>query len=85
MKLVTYTITDELGIHARPAGELVKIAKTFTSSITITKDEKTADAKRLLAVMSLGVKQGNVVTVKTEGTDEDTASAAIEDFLKKTL
>jgi phosphocarrier protein len=85
MKQFSYVITDELGIHARPAGELVKLAKTFTSSVKIEKDNRSADGKRLLAVMSLGAKQGHKITVTCEGDDEEKASAALEDFLKNTL
>ena len=48
MKEFTYTITDEQGIHARPAGLLVKEAAGFASAITIEKDGKKVDAKRIL-------------------------------------
>ena len=56
MKTFDYTVKDELGIHARPAGLLVKEAKNFTSKITIKKGEKEVDATRVMAVMALGVK-----------------------------
>ncbi len=56
MKEFTYVITDTEGIHARPAGELVKKAKEFTSSISIFKEGKKADAKKLFGLMGLGVK-----------------------------
>ena len=56
MKEFTYTITDEQGIHARPAGLLVKEAAGFASAITIEKDGKKVDAKRILGVMGLGAK-----------------------------
>ena len=55
MKSFTYTIKDELGIHARPAGQLVTEAKKFASTITIATGEKQANAARLMAVMALGV------------------------------
>ena len=58
MKEFKYTVTDPEGIHARPAGELVKKAKEFQSKITITKDGKSADVKRLFALMGLAIKQG---------------------------
>lgn len=57
MKQFNYTITDEVGIHARPAGLLVKEAKKYASRITIFKDGKAAEAGKLMAVMSLGVKK----------------------------
>ena len=85
MKTFTYTITDELGIHARPAGLLVKEAAKFSSKITIKVNGKSADLKRLLAVMSLGIKQGAEIEVSAEGDDEDAAAAAIEEFLKANL
>ncbi len=85
MKQFSYTITDELGIHARPGGDLVKTAKTFASSITLACNGKTADAKRLIAVMSLGAKQGHLLTVTVEGDDEENAASALEAFLKTNL
>jgi phosphocarrier protein HPr len=81
----SYVITDELGIHARPAGDFVKLAKTFTSAITISKNGKTADAKRLLAVMGLGIKQGQQAIVKCTGDDEQKAASELESFFKKNL
>lgn len=83
MKEFAYVITDAEGIHARPAGELVKKAKEYTSSITIIKEEKKADAKKLFGLMGLGVKQGMEITVQVEGEDEEAAAAAMETFLKK--
>lgn len=82
MKEFTYTITDPVGIHARPAGVLAKKAAQYESTTTITKGEKSADTRRLMALMGLGVKCGDVITVKTEGTDEDKASDEILTFLK---
>ena len=85
MKQFTYTITDALGIHARPGGELVKVAKPFASKITLSCNGKTADAKRLIAVMSLGAKQGHAVSVTVEGADEGDAAAKLEAFFKNNL
>ena len=85
MKQFDYTITDEFGIHARPGGELVKVAKGFTSSIKISCNGKEADAKRLIAGMSLGAKQGNTVSVTAAGADEDAAIEKISSFLKVKL
>ena len=59
MKSFNYVITDEVGIHARPAGILVKEAKKYASTIMIVKGEKKADASRLMALMGLGVKCGD--------------------------
>ena len=77
MKTFEYTIKDELGIHARPAGLLVKEAKKFESECTITKDGKTKKLTQLMMLMSLGVKQGDTVTVSAEGADEDAAVASL--------
>ncbi len=85
MKQFEYTITDELGIHARPGGELVKVAKPFSSTIKVECNGKTADAKRLIAVMSLGAKQGHTVKVTADGADEADAIAKIETFFKDNL
>lgn len=86
MKEFKYTITDPVGIHARPAGLLVKEVKKHASSIKIANpDGKAADAKKLLALMGLGIKQGDEITVQVEGKDEADAAAAIEAFLKENL
>lgn len=85
MKEFNYTITDPQGVHARPAGVLVKEAAKYQSAITIDKDGKTGDAKRIFAVMGLGVKCGQTITVKVDGPDEDEAAKAIEEFLKANL
>ncbi len=85
MKQFGYKITDPLGIHARPAGLLVKEAGKFSSLITIEKDGKSGDLKRIFAIMGLGVKCGDVVCVKAEGEDEDAAINALEKFMKENL
>ena len=86
MKQFTYTITDPVGIHARPAGLLAKAAKALDSTVTIEKaDGKSAAATKLMAVMALGVKCGDTVTVKIEGGSEDASLAAMETFFKQNL
>lgn len=87
MKQFTYTVTDPVGIHARPAGILAKFAKTLDSVVTITKADgsKSAEAKKLMAVMSLGVKTGETITVTIEGGNEDANAAAIEQFCKENM
>ena len=85
MRTFEYTITDEVGIHARPAGLLVKEAKNYDSVIKVTKDGKSAEAKKLMALMGLGVKKGDTVTVTVEGGDEETAAIKIEEFFKNNL
>ena len=85
MKQFDYTITDALGIHARPAGLLAKEAKQFQSVCTITKGDVTKKLTQLMMLMSMGIKCGDVVTIKAEGADEDAAIAALEAFLKENL
>ena len=82
MKSFEYTITDPVGLHARPAGVLVKEVKKYASTVTITKGEKSVNALKLMAIMGMGVKQGDTLTVTIEGEDEETAAAAIEAFFK---
>ena len=82
MKEFKYVITDAEGIHARPAGELVKVAKEFSSKITITKDGKSGDCKKIFGVMALAVKCGNEVTIIVEGEDEGTAMDMIVEKIK---
>lgn len=85
MKTFQYTITDLEGIHARPAGLLTKEAAKYASKVTIEKEGKEVDAKRIIGIMSLGVKKDHVVTVKVEGDDEEAACTALEAFFKENL
>ncbi len=85
MKSFQYTITDELGIHARPAGLLVKLAGGYQSDIVIVKDGKEANAKRIMALMGLSATKGTEITIKVDGPDEEDAAKAVEDFLKANL
>ena len=85
MKTFNYVITDEVGIHARPAGMLVKEANKYASTVSIVKSEKKADAKKLMVLMGLGVKCGEEVTVEVDGVDEEAAAAALETFFKENL
>ena len=85
MKTLEYVITDELGIHARPAGMLVKEAGKFASKIMVASPKKEVDAKRIKGVMSMGAKKGDTLRFTIEGADEDAAAEAIEAFLKANL
>lgn len=80
-----YTIKDDLGIHARPAGVLAKAASKFASSVQLDANGKSCDMKRLFAIMSMGIKCGDSVTVTIEGTDEadalDEIKAVFEEYL----
>ena len=85
MKSFNYTIKDPLGIHARPAGMLVKAVKNTDSNVTIEKDGKAVAADRLLSVMGLGVRCGDLITVTINGGDEVTAYETIKAFLETNL
>lgn len=85
MKSFTYIITDENGIHARPAGLLIKKAAEFSSDITITFGSRTADAKKIFSVMSLCAKQNDEITVVIDGSDEEKAFSSLQVFLKENL
>lgn len=85
MKEFRYVITDEQGIHARPAGLFVKEAATCPCSVMICKDGKEVDAKRILGVMSLGVKKGQEIILKVDGEGEEEAIEKLSTFLKENL
>ena len=86
LKEFTYTIEDELGIHARPAGLLSKLAKSFPDTlVTVTKGDKTVKASQLMKLMNMGIKRGEEVTVAAEGAEEDMAIAALRTFFEENL
>lgn len=85
MKTFTYTITDPVGLHARPAGMLVKEARKYESKVTIIKEGKSSDAAKLMMLMGLGVKSGDEITVEVSGADEETASAQLQAFFQANL
>ena len=85
MKEFVHVINDPLGLHARPAGMLVKACAGYASAVTITAPTGKADAKRLMAVMRLAAKQGMELTVSVEGADEGKAAAELKAFLEANL
>lgn len=85
MREFRYVIKDEQGIHARPAGLFAKEAASCESKITISKDGKEVDAKRILGVMGLGVKKDQEIVLKAEGSDEDQAIEKLSKFLQENL
>lgn len=85
MQSFRYTITDLVGLHARPAGLLVKEARKYESKVNIIKDQKASDATKLMMLMSLGVKYGDEITVEVSGNDEETAARELEEFFKANL
>ena len=86
MKTFKYTVQDAVGIHARPAGLLAKLAKGFSGTkITITKGDKSVEVTKLMMLMGLGVKCGDTVTFTVEGTDESAAAEAVQKFMSENL
>lgn len=86
MKEFNYAIRDQLGIHARPAGLLAKLAKGYGDTVvTVTKGGNTVKASQLMKLMGMGVKQGDVVTVAAEGPAEEEAIAAARKFFEENL
>ena len=82
MKEFTYVIKADEGLHARPAGILLKKCAAYKSKITIFKGEKSAEATRLMKVMSLGAKKGDEVLVRVEGEDEDSVFEEVKAFFE---
>lgn len=85
MKEFKYVITDPEGIHARPAGMLVKTVKEFNCDIKIAKGGKTMNCKAIFGIMGLGVKKGDEVILTFDGADEDAAYEAVSRFMQKNM
>lgn len=85
MKKIDFIINNDHGLHARPAGQLVNVASGFCSTITVKKEDKSASAKGLFALMGMGIKPGENIRIEIEGADEDTAHDAIINFLNDNL
>lgn len=85
MQSITYVITDRAGIHARPAGIVVKAAQKYQSEIFVHRGDRQADMKKLMQLMSLGVRSGEKIIVTAEGPDEEEACSAMEKVLKENL
>ena len=85
MKEFKHVIQDPMGLHARPAGMMVKAVAGYASKITITAPTGTADAKRLMGIMRLAAKQGMELTITVDGADEEKAAAELQAFLAANL
>lgn len=85
MQRIAYTITDENGIHARPAGKIVAEAKKYKADLRILLPvtDRSADAKRLFAVMGLGAKKGDTIHIEAEGEDATEALRSMENLLRE--
>lgn len=84
MKTKQFTVIDPLGIHARPASQLVAAATPFASSIELQKEQRTANLKSILGVMGLALKQGSIFTLNIEGEDEEQAFTALTKLITET-
>ncbi|MFW5827204.1 MAG: HPr family phosphocarrier protein [Alkalispirochaeta sp.] len=73
MQEITVSVTNETGLHSRPADLFVRTAKCYESAITVRKGEKTADAKNIIKVILLNVSQGTEISIQADGPDEDDA------------
>lgn len=82
MREVTLVVQHKVGLHARPAALFVQTAKKFKSDITVRKDEREANAKSILSILTLGANQGAVLTIKANGEDEDCAVRALQDLVE---
>lgn len=78
-----FKIKNKLGIHARPAGQLVKTASKFKSSIYISKNGNEVNAKSIMGVLMLEASYGSEVVVRAEGEDEDAAIEAIGELIEE--
>lgn len=83
MKTFEYILKDENGIHARPAGVLVKTAEKYSSKIQIMKDGRTADCKKIFSVMGMGARKGDKLEITVEGADEDAAFNEIKKLFEE--
>lgn len=85
MKSFNYVIKDQIGMHARPAGQLVKLASAFNSELRMECKGKKANCKRLFDLLGLAVKFNDEITVIADGEDEEEAIAKIMNFCGNTL
>ncbi len=85
MTQFSYTIKDKMGIHARPAGALVKLARKTPCAVVMKKDGKTADLKKIFTLMALSVQCGDTVTVEVSGDGEEAAADEISAYLSENL
>lgn len=81
----SYVIKDLIGLHARPAAQLVNLVKSVKSTVIVEKQGKSVDARKLLALMGLAITQGDEVNIRIEGEDEEEAKEMLEKFFEETL
>ena len=79
----TFTITDQSGIHARPATTLVQAASPFDANINLEYNGKSVNLKSIMGIMSLGIGQGAEIKIVASGSDENEALAAVTETITK--
>lgn len=85
MRVITHTVKDPEGVHALTAGGLIKIANEYSCGITAKGNGGSVDLKDLFAVMTLGIKCGEVITITCDGDDETEAEAALKRYMQVNL
>ena len=80
MKTFTYTVTDPVGLHARPAATLSRFAGSLASDVRVAANGKSADASSMVSVMTLGVRSGDEVTFDVSGASEEGDCEALREF-----
>ncbi len=78
----TIVVTNQVGLHARPATFFIQKSNEFKSSIWIEKEERRVNAKSLLGVLSLGITRGTEIEIIADGVDEEEAVAALETLIE---
>ncbi|MEM2249506.1 MAG: HPr family phosphocarrier protein [Candidatus Bathyarchaeia archaeon] len=82
MQESAFILRNKVGLHARPAALFVRTAAKFKSRITVSKNDRTADAKSILSVLSLGAEKGDCIVIRTEGEDEVEAMEALKALIE---
>ncbi len=83
MQQAKVLVQHEAGLHARPASQFVKLAKEFSSNITVTSKGKTVNAKSIMLILTLGANKGTEIEVTAEGEDEQKAVAALVELVER--
>jgi phosphocarrier protein HPr len=75
------TVVNSLGLHARPAAQLVRLASSFESEVELVKDGVPVNSKSIMGVMMLAAECGSVLVVRTDGADAEAAAAAMAELI----
>jgi phosphocarrier protein HPr len=83
MPTAEFTVTNKLGIHARPAAQFVKTASQYSCNIQVEKDDEQADGKSIMGLMMLAAGHGSILIISTDGDDADEALSALGTLISK--